>query len=224
MAKRTLIPLFIVTVFITGLIATHSAQAQSSRFYFAGYLGLNTSGDLNFSESTTANQGDLEVDNSVSLAGALGLRLTPQWRLEAEISRRSSDIDRGDFAAGTFKLGGEMESWLYLLNVYYDMNWEWKNFQPFLTAGLGIAGHEVELNDPAGTLPIASDDSMGFAWSLGGGLKYRVNPDVAITSNYRYIGTNDLEVDSYDIEFSTHEFRLGLEYDLPMDWFKFGGE
>lgn len=198
------------------------AQAQSSRLYFAGYLGLSTSTESEFSETTTARSGDMEFDNGVSLAAAMGLRLTPQWRIETEISKRGADFDRVDFAGvggGSFKLGGELDTWLYLLNVYYDFDWEWKKFQPFLTAGIGLASQEATINDPNGLLPTASDDSLGFAWSLGGGLKYRVDQDVAITTNYRYIGANDMEVDSYDVEYSNHEFRLGLEYDLPMDWF-----
>lgn len=194
------------------------AQAQSSRVYFAGYLGLNTFTESEFSESTTLEKGDIELDNAFSLAGAIGLRLTPQWRIEAEVSRRSAHLDRIDYSGGTSKIGGDVTTWLYMFNLYYDINWDWKNFQPFLTAGLGFADHEAQITDTAGIVPVATNDSEGFAYSVGGGLKYRVNPEVAITSNYRYIGTNDLEVDSYDLEYTTHEWRMGLEYDLPVGW------
>lgn len=210
---------FIAILVTAGVLAGAGvAQAQSSRLYFAGYLGLNTFTESEFSETTTGSTGDMEFKNAYSLAGALGLRLTPQWRLEGEISRRSANMDRIDIAGnGTFELGGELETWLYMLNLHYDVDWQWKNFQPFLTAGVGFAAHEAQINGSA-VNPAASDDSLGFAWSMGGGLKYRVNPDFAITSGYRYVGTNDLEVDSYDFEYSTHELRLGLEYDLPTDW------
>lgn len=200
------------------LCVSGAAQAQSSRLYFAGYFGLNTYTDNEFSESTTPADGDFESKNAFSLAGALGLRLTPQWRLEGEISRRSAEISQADIASiGSFDIGGDITSWLYLLNVYYDLDWSWKNFQPFLTAGFGLASHDAQI-DPVAGIAASSDNSLGFAWQVGGGLKYRVNPDMAITSNYRYVGTSDLEVDSYDVEYSTHEFRLGLEYDLPTDW------
>jgi len=210
-------------ILAAGMLATGAglAQAQSSRLYFAGYLGLNSFTESEFSETTTGRQGDLEFKNAFSMAGALGLRLTPQWRMEAEISRRNSHTDRADITgAGSFEMGGDLTSWLYMLNLYYDVDWQWKNFQPFLMAGVGLASHEANLDDVSGLLPNASDDSLGFAWGLGGGLKYRVNPDMAITTNYRYIGANDLEVDSFDFEYSSHELRLGLEYDLPTDWLK----
>ena len=214
--------LIAITCLCLGMIAlTSLAHAQSSRLYFAGYLGLNTYTENDFSEGRTGTSGDVEFDNAFSLAGALGLRLTPQWRIEAEISRRAADLDRADFNNASFDMGGELETWLYMVNLFYDLNWEWKNFQPFLMAGVGLAGHETQITDPNGGLPRASDDSLGFGWSLGGGLKYRVDPELALTTNYRYIGTNDIETDSYDVEFTTHEFRIGMEYDLPMDWFRF---
>jgi len=213
--KKTLCTL----IFLISLSAgAANAWAQTSRLYFAGYLGLNTFTESNFSETTTGIDGDIEFKNAISLAGAIGLRLTPQWRLEAEISHRSADLDRVDYAAGSLKIGGDVTSWLYLLNLYYDTNWDWKNFQPFFTAGVGFASHEAQIDNGAGLIPQATDDSIGFAYSIGGGLKYRLNPEMAITSNYRYVGTSDLEVDSYDIEYSNHEFRLGMEYDLPVDW------
>ncbi len=213
---------FIAFVVLVGFVfCAIPAQAQTSRIYFTGYLGLNTFTDSDLSESTSGQSGDLELNNAFSLAGAMGLRLTPQWRLEGEISYRKADLDRIEVAAGSFEFGGDVNTWLYMLNIYYDVDFEWKNFKPFLTAGLGFASHEAQLDRVAGLLPEATDDSIGFAWQLGGGLKYRVNPDLAISSNYRYIGTSDIEVDSYDVEYTTHEFRVGMEYDLPMDWFKF---
>ena len=201
------------------IFATSTAFAQTSRIYFAGYMGLSTHKEDDFSESTTASSGDYELDNGFALAAALGLRLTPEWRVEAEISRTTADFDRTDLTTGSFAIGGEIETWLYLLSAYYDFDWTWKNFQPFLSVGIGFAGNETQISDSQAGLPNASDDALGFAWSLGGGLKYRVEPDMAITSNYRYIGTSDVEADSYDFGYSAHEFRLGMEYDLPTEWF-----
>lgn len=215
--NRVLLAIFTI-VSLLGF-STH-AQAQSSRLYFAGYLGLNSYNNLNLSETTSSTKGNYTYDNTVSLAGALGLRLTPQWRIEGEISRRVSDFDTANLnTVANVKLGGQTHTWLYLLNLYYDVDWQWKNFQPFLTAGLGLASHDVDFADTSGTMPDATGSSMGFAWSLGGGLKYRIQPNLALTGNYRYIGTNDIQVDSHDFGFSTHEIRLGVEYDLPTDWF-----
>lgn len=198
------------------------AAAQTSRLYFAGYIGLTQYNEGNFSEGTTSTDGQMEFRNAISLAGAMGLRLTPQWRVEAEVSRRSGDIASVDFKnGGTYNFGGDITSMLYMLNLYYDIDWQWKNFQPFVNAGIGLATHEVQLEDTSGLLPNATDDTMlGFAWSLGGGLKYRMTPNLAMTGNYRFVGTSDIEADSYDIDWGAHEIRFGMEYDLPLDWFR----
>lgn len=208
-----------IVTLITLMLAPAGAQAQSSRLYFAGYLGLNTFGESGFSETTRNREGEIEFKNAFSIAGALGLRLTPQWRIEGEISRRNAKLNNIDFeGGGNFKLGGEIASWLYMMNFYYDIDWAWKDFQPFLTAGLGFAAHEAAIYDNSGLAVNATDDTLGFAFQLGGGMKYRLNPDTALTGNYRYIGANDLEIDSYDLEYTSHEWRIGLEYDLPMGW------
>lgn len=197
------------------------AKAQSSRLYFAGYLGLSTSTDQEFTESSTGLGGDFERDNGTSFAGALGLRLNTQWRVEAEVSYRQTDFDSVTVNnTGSFKSAGDLSTLLYMLNVYYDIDYEWKNFSPFLTAGVGLASHSAQIEDLSGFLPDASSDSFGFAYSLGGGLKYRLSDNAALTTNYRYVGTTDFDVDGYEMDYSTHEFRLGLEYDIPMDLFK----
>ncbi|MEC7028932.1 MAG: porin family protein [Pseudomonadota bacterium] len=205
---------------VTVLIAL-PVSAQSSRLYFAGYLGLNTSNDQEFSESTTGRSGDFERDNGTSFAGALGLRLNHQWRVEAEVSYRQTDFDGVTINNnGTFKSAGDLSTLLYMMNVYYDIDYEWRNFSPFLTAGLGLASHSAQIEDLSGFLPDASSDSFGLAYSLGGGLKYRLSDSAALTTNYRYVGTTDFDVDGYTMDYNTHEFRLGLEYDIPFDLFK----
>lgn len=216
--RHRLLALFILLTFVFGALP---AFAQSSRLYFAGYLGLNTSNNQEFSESSTGRSGDFERDNGTSFAGALGLRLTNQWRVEAEVSYRQTDFDNVTIDnTGTFKSGGDLSTLLYMLNVYYDIDYEWNNFSPFLTAGVGLASHSASIEDVSGFLPSASDDTFGFAYSLGGGLKYRISDSAALTTNYRYIGTTNFEANGYDMDYSTHEFRLGLEYDIPMDLFK----
>ncbi len=201
--------------------AAGTAAAQTSRLYFAGYMGLNTPLEQEFGESTTTLSGDVEADNTLSFAGALGLRLDKSWRIEAEVSYRSADLDRIDIGpGGTSKISGSMGTTLYMANLYYDFDFEWRNLFPFLTAGAGLAWHSTDVEAAPALLPDASDSTIGFAWQLGSGLKYRLSENAALTTSYRYIGTTDLEVDTYDFDYGSHEIRLGLEYDIPPDLFK----
>lgn len=210
----------LLTILLLGVFIFHSAaaNAQSSRLYFASYLGLNTSNNHEFSEIRSSQSGDIERSNGYSFAGSLGLRLTHQWRVEAELGYHKTDMDSVTFSkGGTFDLGGELNTYLLMLNGYYDIDFEWQKLNPFITAGIGLVWHDGEIEDVSGLAVNATDEDFGFAWQLGGGLKYRVNEDLAFTGSYRYIGTTNAEIDTYDIEYHSHELRLGIEYDIPVN-------
>ncbi|MCB9982850.1 MAG: porin family protein [Rhodospirillales bacterium] len=197
--------------------ASTGAQAQTSRIYLAGYFGLNTFNDQEFTESSTGRSGDYEIDNAISFAGALGLRLSQQLRVEGEISYRNAEFATVDVAGGgTFSTGGELKSTLMFANMYYDFDVPW-SIQPFIGGGLGYGWHSGEIVDGSGLMVNASSDPSGFIWNAAAGVKYRPSPDLAFTAGYRYIDAlSDLEIGSYDVDFDTHEFRLGMEWDLPI--------
>ena len=102
---------------VSTLCAASFAHAQTSRIYLAGYLGLNTFNDQEFTESSTASSGEMELDNSTSFAGAIGLRLSRNMRLEGELSYRNAEFKTIDLAGtGTFNNGGELKSTFAFLN------------------------------------------------------------------------------------------------------------
>jgi opacity protein-like surface antigen len=208
--------IFILSFTVVILAFTATSYAQSSRLYMAGYMGLNTYGDNEFSETTTPVSGDIKFKNAFSMAGSLGLRLTRQFRVEGELSYRKSDMDVMDVPAGSFKMDGQIRSWISLLNGYYDFNMGWTSLNPFLSAGLGVAWHNTEIDDAAGIAPDASDDDLGLAWQVGGGLKLRMSDDMAFTGGYRYLATSDIGFDNYELDYDSHELRVGVEYDIPV--------
>lgn len=198
------------------LCAAAPSYAQTSRIYLAGYLGLNTYNDQEFTESSTASSGDLELDNATSFAGAIGLRLSRSMRMEGELSYTNAEFKTIDLAgSGTFNNGGELKSTFAFLNLYYDFDVPWK-VQPFIGGGIGYGWHSGEIVDGTGSLPNASTDSSALAWNVGGGVKYRPRTDFAFTGSYRYVDSMDLNFGTYDLDFGSHEFRLGLEWDLPV--------
>lgn len=195
---------------------TRSANAQTSRVYFAGYAGFTQSPNMNFTELSSQESGDIELKNAPTFAGALGLRFSRKLRAEAEIGYISQNTDRISSGSGDFELSGDISVTSALLNLYYDFDVPWR-FQPYVGAGIGAAWVEADLNNAGGTTPNLSNDSMELAWQLTGGLRYRMSPDLAFTGGYRYFDTTDLELGGYDIEYANHEFRIGLEYDIPVN-------
>jgi opacity protein-like surface antigen len=205
-----------LTVLVIALcfsLCSSIAQAQTSRIYFAGYMGLNSMPDNDFSDKTSGESGTYKTNNALSFAGAIGVRLDRRTRIEAEINYSKNDLST--FAGNTlsYTSGGEISNIAALLNGYYDFEQvKWKA-KPFLTAGLGVMRFNTKIK-PSGTLTEAEETSYALGWQVGGGLKYRVNPGMAITGAYRLLGSTDFGVGAYDINYQAHEFRVGLEYDL----------
>ncbi len=201
------------------LTAAAPAHAQSSRMYVAGYMGLNTMSAQDFSHPR--NSGAIDFKNGTSFAGALGLRLTPHIRIEGEVSYTRNDLSSMTLDTGqTASIGKNLKTWLYMAHGYYDFNMNWRNLSPFVSAGLGLAMHDGAVAGAPGGLMDASGTSYELAYSLGAGLKYQMKPGVALTGGYRYVGTTSLGIGNYDIDYNAHEFRAGLQYDLPVDLFK----
>lgn len=189
------------------------AAAQTSRIYLAGYLGLNLFNDLEFTDSNAGNSGDFEVDNAPSFAGALGIRLSHQWRFEGELSYRNGEFATADVAGvGTINTGGELTSTILFANMYYDFDIPW-TLQPYVGGGVGYGWHSGEVI--AGGLPNASSDDSSILWNAAAGVKYRANPDFAVTAGYRYIDSLDFDIGAYEVDYDSHEFRIGMEWDLP---------
>ena len=180
-------------------LSASMAQAQTSRIYFAGYMGLNSMPDNDFSDNGSGESGSYKTNNALSFAGAIGVRLDRRTRIEAELNYSKNDLSHFAGKAQTYRSGGEISNIAALLNGYYDFEQvKWKA-KPFLTAGLGVMRFNTRIKS---------------SWQVGGGLKYRVNPGMAITGAYRLLGSNDFGVGAYDINYKAHEFRIGLEYDL----------
>ncbi|MBX2833929.1 MAG: outer membrane beta-barrel protein [Micavibrio sp.] len=196
--------------------AASFANAQTSRLYFAGYLGLNTYGEQDFAESTTNTSGAFQVDNTTSFGGALGLRLNRNLRAEAELSYRNAEIQSMNINGfGNFDAGGEFNSTFAFLNLYYDVDVPWK-IKPFVGGGVGYGWHDGEISDVSGIATSDSGSAANFAYNIGGGLKYRPRPDMAFTGSYRYVDSFDLDFGTYEQDYNSHEFRIGVEWDLPV--------
>ncbi len=191
------------------------AQAKRTRLYLAGYMGLNTHVEAEYTESTASTNGDLELENGFNFAGALGVRINKRLSFEAELAYRKSDVANLE-VNGTDEdpLDGEIKATTLLLNGVYNFDISWRDIYPFLTAGAGIIWHNGELIDVTGQIVDTSGDDMGFAWTLGGGIKYNVEEGTAFTASYRYLSSSEIGFENTTIDYSGHEFRLGVRYDI----------
>lgn len=204
-------------VLLNLLFLSPQAHAQVSRLYFAGYLGLVSPFESDFDDRARDVEGEVELDNSGFFAGALGLRVNRKLSFEIEAGYRKSNFGDLEIGPAEFTSSGSLKTYTLMLNGLYNFDVDW-NVKPFVTAGVGLAFHDGDYVDTSGITTSTSNRDIGFAYQVGGGLRYFVKPNLSFTGGYRFMGSSDIEFDSIDVGYSAHEFRLGLEYDLPTDW------
>lgn len=213
---RRLLPVLMI---FAAMVATPLCAQAAKRIYFAGYLGLNSYPPQGYKENDLDIDGEITVDDSVSFAGAIGFKLTPQVRIEAELMRSSADISSVEITnLGTFDVGGGLDSTIAMVNFYYDFDFSWKKARPFIGAGIGYGWHEGGIDNALGISSDGSSDASGYVWQVGGGLRYPVSKSLSLITAYRYMDGEDLKFPPYEeIDTSAHEVRIGLSWDLPFD-------
>lgn len=199
-------------------LLSQKAHAQSSRLYFAGYLGLTSFPEQELSDGANNVNANISLDNATNFGAAMGLRLSPELRLEGEFSYRKGEINTIEALGNEFAASGEVKNYNIMANLYYDFDVDWP-VQPFIGAGVGFGIFDVDIEDSTNIVASESGDDWGLAYQIGGGIKYRASEDVAFTGSYRYLGGTDLQFGQSDLTFSGHEFRVGIEYDIPTDAF-----
>lgn len=191
------------------------AQAGRSRLYFAGYLGLNKHPQLKYTEKTSSAGGELEMQNGLNFAGALGIRYNKNLRLEAEWGyhkAKTSMIETN--GRSETPVSGEIKTNTIMLTGIYDFDVNWEDIFPFVSAGAGIAWHNGEVYEAGNMTADVSGYDMGLAWTLGGGIRYDVQDGMSVTAGYRYLGTTEIGIENATIDYGAHEFRLGINYDI----------
>ncbi|MGZ9108309.1 MAG: outer membrane protein [Micavibrio sp.] len=184
----------LIALLVTLILGSFGAGAMASRFLTSGFMGLNID-TPSFSQTQQAP----------TFAGSLGFRLSPQWRLEGELSYSTSGMNGG----------GERQSRLALMNLYYDVDVGSRKFKPFLSIGAGMATHDVYRHGIDG-LGLATESMNGMVWQAGAGLNYQINDDLSLSGGYRHVGGATVESNGYNANPDGHEIRLGVKYKFPV--------
>lgn len=184
-----------------------------------GFMGLNLYGSLSGGMTITRDSnwddaglsGDISLDNGFHFEGALGLNVTKNVRTELEVSYRSADLsDITVDGVGSASLDGDLTTWAVLINGYYDFMPD-AQFNPWLSAGLGFARHDGEVNSvgSVGLTGVSASDTV-FAYQLGAGADYNISKSTALFAGYRYFATSTPDFDGLEADYSAHEFRVGV--------------
>jgi len=122
-------------------------------------------------------------------------------------------------------------------NAYYDID-EFNGFTPYLTAGVGVSRNKLKINDgssstgggtaalgsttPAGkktgagkivTVGSNSKTKTNFAWNVGLGAMYNIDPEFAVDLTYRYRDFGKVkDKDGNSARLKSHNVTVGLVY------------
>ena len=164
-------------------------------------------GDPNYRD-----EGELSFDTGFVLNAAFGYAYDNGFRTELEYGFRANDLDRADGTDYYFdnpydyseSLGGDVTTNSFMANVFYDFAPS-SPVSPFIGGGIGFANIEGDIDFQ----PDIDDDNV-FAYQLGAGLAFALNPKMKIDLQYRFFATEDPDFYGLEAEYLTHNLMLGL--------------
>jgi opacity protein-like surface antigen len=136
---------------------------------------------------------DADLKGGWEYGGALGTNVSPNVRLEGELSQQRSDL----------KSGGKAPATLALANAYYDFRPD-AQVTPFVGGGIGA----VKL-DPSGP---AHDTA--FAYKLTGGVATKFSDRITGELAYRYTAANELNLGGVDTKYHDNAITAGVRIKL----------
>ncbi len=193
------------------LVSISSLAYSAEGPYVSANAGLAIPNDSDVIDSELPGVAiEIESDNGLALAGAVGYGFSENLRVEAEMQYVKHDLDKVNVFGGSLDLDGDFSSLALLFNGYYDFANE-SAFTPFISAGLGFSKLDVsDISVPALGPLSSSDDDTVFAYQFAAGVRYAVNEKVSVDVKYRYFATSDPELDVLKPEVSGNLLTAGI--------------
>ena len=237
------LPLFLLAA-LMGIAVPSAGQAGHANYggaYTSLYGGASLLKDAdNTGPPFVAGFPDTSVESSFDtgfvVGGTIGHASSSgiwHMRLEADLNYRQHDLDdltvTSDGGLGFLlglppldglsasslglDVGGDVSTFGALVNAWLDFDIG-GSLMPYLGGGLGIADISLDEISVAG-IEIVDDSDTVFAYQLGAGLGWIVNPDIVVSLDYRWFATEDPTFEhvlggEFESEYSNHNFMLGL--------------
>jgi opacity protein-like surface antigen len=180
--------------------------------YISGNLGEAFLHDIRVNVSA-GSRDSVSLDYKSGLSGIISAGYNfGTIRVEAEVGYQANDADYKyrdyndyyyyydiNYGSVDYK-ESDMRAYSFMGNFYLDFE-NSTPVTPFITAGIGMANIE---------LFAVKDDVM--AYQVGAGLAFEINQHVSVDIKYRYLATDDLNYNGYNVEFSSHNIYAGLRY------------
>ncbi|WP_111893837.1 outer membrane protein [Acinetobacter sp. MB5] len=218
MKKLTLsaITLSCLTISISG----HTATLAESAYVSAKVgVGIEDAHNKRYSNSEGTNISGKSGSQSVFTGSiAYGFNLAPVYNIPVRAELEYSYHDTADFnfseVCTSCQLSTKVQT--VMLNGYYDFK-NTSAFTPYISLGLGNASIKTTAHNDNFSKAKTTND---FAWSVGLGVGYTINPNFSIDLGYRYLDAgksswNNSETsveENIKARMSSNDVTLGLRY------------
>src|SRR6516225_10096761 len=171
-----------VFAFVSGPLSSN-AEAQYYIGAQAGWTGLPYQTDM------IDGLGPVPVQfNAGYNVGTRGGYQLASWRFEAEYSYRRNDVAAyGVVGGSTTRVSGNRHTHSIMTNVLYDFAAGWP-IMPHIGVGIGAMDVFDGLKISSRGL-VFNDSSWQFGYQAIAGLRYEINPVLALDLDYRYLAT-----------------------------------
>src|SRR5690242_11644694 len=172
---------FLSLTCILTAIAPSTARAQgyyaareSTKFTFTPFDGVRFGGKISLNNPDVDR---INIDSSLNWGFNAGVGIAPNLFGEFMWNRQTTTLAAHHvFTNNAVTLTDQAHVDLYQVSLLYEF-WEHSPIRPFVVAGIGVTHF-----DSFGIL----DFSNRFSYNLGGGVKYRLAPQVALRAELRY--------------------------------------
>jgi OmpA-OmpF porin, OOP family len=205
-----------VLALTAAFVATSAAYASNPTpgWYAAAGIGDNFAVNPTIEAGGTKKKASAETNN-IDFLGSVGYAFSNGFRLESEYFHGQNNIKSVNSVHGF----GHVSNNILFFNALYDL----KNstiFTPYIGAGVGPDFINVENVGTAGAL--LDGDTVELAYQGIAGASAQLDPNWAITADYRYIASLDPKVGytggtKGSIENASHNFILGIRYSFGAD-------
>ena len=225
-----------VALLVMLLYPCFSEASDDTYVFISGGVNLIDTIDMPvFFENESVNS-DVEVDtkSGLSLNGGAGLRISDNYRLEAELGYRSAEIDTVDIThmymvdKNVYGGSGDIACFSAMVNAWYDFTFM-KYLVPYVGIGIGAGQVRIEnfsmnwirvrgaIQPNQGEAEFVDDNNWQFAFQAGIGVGIELMKNLSLDLGYRYFATTDPEFtdthgNKFSIKYNHSDFLAGIKF------------
>jgi len=215
-------------------VAYRQNDVDASAIGWSSTRGYTAYSDLGYSGTYLLLPGQTFLTyvglNTLTTTGFYALTGTSWASGKSTFGTSSSGIAGGS-------INGELETWSFMYNVWYDFDFGDSPIHPFIGGGIGFAHASLEYSAAGiSATGIASTTGFfgtsftggsyrgngeatdwGFAYQVGAGLGYDLGNGMMLSAQYRYFNTGAMDLslaDQIEVNLESHNFLVGLNIPL----------